>query len=400
MGISGRPVVRAIVEDEKKIRVGIFQWYVPHYRERFFLLLSKTGGFDITVCSPFEYEGHFLKTAAHSSDFNHQEIKSWRFKIPFTHNYITFQPFSVIAALKRKFDVIVLANDILGLDVWFNVLIKHICRTKVCLWGQGISRPETKLRASVRKQLMSMADCSIFYTEEARQLWIKRGVAPHKLFVAPNSLDTLTSDGIRANITDELLQEFRKGKGLTGRQPLLYCSRLQKRKKPALLVRAMVDVLKVVPSACLVFIGDGPERQNLENLVAELNLKADVKFTGSLYDEEEIAKYFLISRVSVMPAAAGLTIQHSFGYGIPIIIGDSKSSHGPEAYLVRDKETGLIFNDDDAGCLAKTIVMLITDDGLRKKLSHNAYDIIHREHNILQMVNGMARALSLVGGRG
>ena len=112
-----------------------------------------------------------------------------------------------------------------------------------------------------------------------------------------------------------------------------------------------------------------------------------------MHDEEELAKYFLCSSVAVMPAAAGLTIQHAFGYGLPIIIGDDMTSHGPEVELVVDGVTGIFCRDGDYLDFAKAIYRLLTDDNLHKQMSINAYEIIKSKYNIKNMADGFSRAI-------
>jgi glycosyltransferase involved in cell wall biosynthesis len=94
-----------------------------------------------------------------------------------------------------------------------------------------------------------------------------------------------------------------------------------------------------------------------------------------------------------MPAAAGLFIQHAFGYGLPLVLGDAAESHGPEADLVVPGETGIFCRDGDPADLARTVLRLLDDEALRRRLATAGRAVIERRHNLPQMAAGMCAAV-------
>jgi glycosyltransferase involved in cell wall biosynthesis len=221
---------------------------------------------------------------------------------------------------------------------------------------------------------------------------------PRKLFVAYNALDTEQLAVVKARFDSAAVEEFRRRHGLVGKQVVMYTGRLQERKKPEVLVYAMQHVIRTVPQAHAVIVGDGPMRPRLQGLVDELGLKDHVTLAGAVFDEEVLAGYFLCSRAAVMPAAAGLSVQHAFGYGVPIILGDDRVSHGPEAELVQDGETGLYCRDDHARDFATAICRLLQDDELHERMSRRGQALIRERHNIEKMAEGLLSAVRYVLG--
>jgi hypothetical protein len=65
-----------------------------------------------------------------------------------------------------------------------------------------------------------------------------------------------------------------------------------------------------------VFVGDGPTRPDLERLVDELGQREAVTFAGSIYDETQLAPWMLSATLMCYPFSAGLSLLHSFGYGL------------------------------------------------------------------------------------
>jgi hypothetical protein len=63
---------------------------------------------------------------------------------------------------------------------------------------------------------------------------------------------------------------------------------------------------------------------------------------------------------------------HAFGYAVPVILSENSKSHGPEISLFSDNENGLSFKDGCINDLSISIIKLMKDPLLRKKLSQNA----------------------------
>ena len=78
-----------------------------------------------------------------------------------------------------------------------------------------------------------------------------------------------------------------------------------------------------LPGACLVIVGEGPERSRLEALAAELG--APVEFAGRV-DDATLVTWYQAADVSVVPTVAlegfGLVVLESLACGTPVIASD------------------------------------------------------------------------------
>jgi glycosyltransferase involved in cell wall biosynthesis len=242
--------------------------------------------------------------------------------------------------------------------------------------------------------LLRLARAGIFYSEGVRDMWVKRGMPKQKLFVAYNALDTDMSERIRANITEQDLSNFRREHLLENKKVIIFCGRLLKKwKKPHIMILALKQIIEKIPNAKAIVIGDGPTRQEIEELIKQLGMGKYVDVLGGVYDEEILAKYFLSSKAMIIPAAAGLSIQHAFGYGLPVVVGDNKLfSHGPEIELVTDGVTGLFCRDEDVDDFAQKIQLILSDEKLYDRLSKAAYQVIKEKYNVDNMAKGIIDA--------
>jgi glycosyltransferase involved in cell wall biosynthesis len=122
------------------------------------------------------------------------------------------------------------------------------------------------------------------------------------------------------------------------------------------------------------FIGDGPDRKALNELVEQAGLSDKVLFHGRL-TRDEIVRLLLDTDVLTVPSVPTrdgrregipVVLMEAMGSGVPVIA--SNLSGIPE--LVNDLLTGLLVPPRDASFLADALERYIQDPGLRRRLGN------------------------------
>lgn len=375
-----------------KIRVGAFSTYYPGYRDAVFRCLSLNPRYEFTFLADRSPAKKFIRDSP-SQPYTFRRIRVLTVPIPGTPNQLSHHFGQVTALLRREFDVLLLTNDILAPDIWLCCLLSPLFRVPICIWGQGLSRPPSRLRTALRFALTSLAKAAVYYSEGGKSYWIKQGIPAEKLFVAYNALDTDTQRTIRASLTPAVMQEFLAAQGLEGKKIVTYLGRLIAEKKPAVFVDAVANAVASVPSLVGLVIGDGPQRAELERRAADRGVSDALRFVGELYDERLVAQYLTASTAVVLPAAAGLAIQHAAVYGAPLILGDQPDHHLPEQEIVVEGVTGLWCPDEDIERFSGAILRLCQDPAFRDSLSANARREIDEKYNVDRMAQGFLDAL-------
>jgi phosphatidyl-myo-inositol dimannoside synthase len=127
--------------------------------------------------------------------------------------------------------------------------------------------------------------------------------------------------------------EVRKELGIAADAPVVVCTaRMVKRKGQDTLLKAWPAVLRDVPNALLLLVGDGPHRSRVEQLAQRLGVADSVIFTGSV-PWEEMPAYTDAGDVFAMPCrtrlfgleaeAFGIVFLEAAACGLPVIAGDS-----------------------------------------------------------------------------
>jgi len=95
--------------------------------------------------------------------------------------------------------------------------------------------------------------------------------------------------------TSELKNKY----NLLNKKIIVTISRLQERKGQDYVIKAMPLILKEIPNAHYLVVGDGEEKERLEKLVKDLSLEDKVTFIGFV-SEEELPYYYNLADVFIL----------------------------------------------------------------------------------------------------
>lgn len=157
---------------------------------------------------------------------------------------------------------------------------------------------------------------------------------------------------------------------ITSKFRCVVVSRLSKEKG----VDRIIDALSVLASSftlnwnCEIY-GDGPEKEALENQVADANLQKSVTFAPPTSSLSEIYTQGSVLLVGSREESFGLVILEAFSRGIPVVAYDD--GEGPRE-LVRDKINGFLVKSGDHHNFSQKVLQLLTDKVLYQSFQREA----------------------------
>jgi len=145
---------------------------------------------------------------------------------------------------------------------------------------------------------------------------------------------------------------------------ILTVGNLVPRKGHDLVIQALPAILKRVPGLLYVIVGEGPNREHLEQLALSVGVRNSVLFAGRV-PHERLPEYFALCDAYVMPSRARLEQADVEGFGLVYLEANAcgKPAIGGRAGGVPDAvvhgRTGLLVDPGDVDDLGRAIVTLL-----------------------------------------
>lgn len=160
---------------------------------------------------------------------------------------------------------------------------------------------------------------------------------------------------------------FKKAIAPNGEKILVHVSNFRKVKRIDDVIRAFQKIYEKIPSK-LMLVGDGPERNRLEELCRQIGLCHEIRFLGK---QEAVEEVLAVSDLFLMPSESesfGLAALEAMACEVPVI--SSNAGGLPEVNI--EGVTGYLSNIGDVDSLAQSSIKLLSDDAKLIEFRANA----------------------------
>jgi len=165
--------------------------------------------------------------------------------------------------------------------------------------------------------------------------------------------------------------KFSPGRKENSENVILCVARYTKQKKLDVLIGSLSLLKEWEIDFKAIFIGEGPEKENLKEKINDLSLMDRIKLLD-LIPQKDLNHYYNLSRAVVLPSVNegfGLVLVEA-GLCKKTVIG---ACSGGIPDIIEDGVTGLLVPPDDYRALAHAMRKILSDEGLAKRLGENAY---------------------------
>jgi glycosyltransferase involved in cell wall biosynthesis len=210
-------------------------------------------------------------------------------------------------------------------------------------------------------------------SEEVRQRLLKAGVRKERVHIVRNGIDLRPFDNAPPTLRSVSSQDQPPIVGLVGR--------LATEKGVDIFLRAAARVLVEFPSAKFVVVGEGPDREQLELLIDELQLRENVSLLGRRDDMPSVYASLDIMVSSSRREGLPIAILEGMASSLPIVA----TAVGAVPTVVLDGRTGVLVPPEDVGALASEIIKLLHNKTLRQHLGAAAKKLVEEEFSAQRM---------------
>jgi sugar transferase (PEP-CTERM/EpsH1 system associated) len=238
---------------------------------------------------------------------------------------------------------------------------------------------EPRRRQWIRRALYGLARQVFAVSYELQESLVHRtGLASGKIGVIHNGVDTK-----RFCPSVEARMRFRAELGIADHEFIIGCvGRMNPIKDYPTLLRAADTLSGICPSLRILFVGEGPERTALEQLVARSTLGQRVRFLGVTPRVPEVLNALDVYVLPSITEGISNSLLEAMAAGVPVVA--TRTGGNPEVVL--HGHSGLLFPIGGVSELADTLAALYGDPEQRQRLADGGRRRVLEEFSLESMI--------------
>lgn len=240
-------------------------------------------------------------------------------------------------------------------------------------WPDGVGR--------MNRALTPITDAFIGVAEEhGRYLRDQEGFPTDKVHVIPNGVDT---ERFQADVTANSI--VRQELSIPFDAPV--CSivaALRPEKNHDMFLHGAALIRQRFPDTRFLIVGDGPERDRLEKLKAQLKLSESVRFLGTRKDIPAILAASNVCALTSKMEANPVSILEALSTRVPVVA----TRVGSVPTTVIDGETGYLVTPGDEVAFADRVTHLLSHPSEAANMGRNGRDLVCKDWSVDSMVRG------------
>jgi glycosyltransferase involved in cell wall biosynthesis len=231
---------------------------------------------------------------------------------------------------------------------------------------------------ALERCLAQTTDQIICVAESDRQAGLRRRLfSQDQCTVIRNGIDVPDAE------TPGKGKQLRKALGIAVDAPIIgTVGRLHRQKGQWILIQAAREIIRVIPNAKVLLVGDGPLRKRLEKQSSSLGLDSSIHFLGGRREAIDIIPIF---DVFVLP---------SFWEGLPYSLLEALALERPVVASAVDGipevvvhgESGLLVSPGNPRELAEAVIQLLTNKAYAETLGRKGREVVLEGYCLDRMV--------------
>ena len=331
-------------------------WIAPlfnNYRYKILKELSKLNEVEMNLLS-----GDFRFEEKHNSklDFYWKNINVSKLFFGI-HPKSFFVLYKEIKVFKPKVILVPIENKFLFLII-FSFFLKPFFKFKLISYNHYLPKKNNFYNRLFTKFIFRLYDKIIFYTKKD---WLK-------------SINDKIINSQKSSYANNTLVVYQKpflNRSLDNQINLIFIGSLRKDKN----IKELIELFKILKeknnNIQLKIIGDGP----LKNYILKKQKSiSGILYYGEILDEDIIAAHMNKSHIFINLGHSGLSIVHSFCYGLPYVASKSYLNHPPEISYLDDGENGILVDAKKTDKVVGEIENILGDKNLYNQMSLNAFN--------------------------
>ncbi|MEI2771026.1 MAG: glycosyltransferase family 4 protein [Nitrosomonas ureae] len=225
--------------------------------------------------------------------------------------------------------------------------------------------------------IMKKFSALVAISSEIKEEMIKIGVNASKIKVITNGVDCIEFEKAPAKKDARKKLEVNESDFIIGS-----VASLTPEKGHRDLLKAFSTIHLSVPQAKLVFIGEGPEREELQNCVLTNGLAKKVLIMGSRDDVRDLYKGFDIFFLASYQEGLPMALLEAMASGVPVIA----TAVGAIPEVIQNKNNGIIVRPGNIEEMLQAIKIMFLEEELRNLMGEKGMMTVRQRYSSERML--------------
>jgi len=328
--------------------------------------LNKEGCINSLVCT----QGSSIGKAA-------SELTESVYELPMRGDFDVFFAFRLFQIIRTVRPDIVHVHSRRGADLWGGV-VSRFAKTRVVI-TRRVDNPEWAWLAQGKYRLY---DKVITISEGIRQVLLSEDIPSKNIVCVPSGINTT-----RYTIGCEKAWFCQELGYLPEDRVIGVIAQFIPRKGHRSIIEAAPRILSHFPGVRFLFLGQGPLKNELQQLCEKNNMTDYIHFAGFRNDLEQILPCLDLVLHPAIMEGLGVSLLQAAASGIPIV-----ATHvGGIPEIVKEGVNGCLFEPGNIGEMVEAVLSLLQDEVKAWKFGEAGRKIVESNFSIEEMVNGNLR---------
>ncbi len=185
--------------------------------------------------------------------------------------------------------------------------------------------------------------------------------------------------------------EVRQELGLPAETPLIgIVAALRPEKNHPMFVRTAARVRQSFPDAHWIVVGDGPERNHIESLAAELKIDDRIHMLGTRHDTPHLVAALDLFTLCSLNEASPVSILESLACEVPVVATDV----GSVSESIIQGKTGILVPSQNLDEMTTAVKELLLNDKLRASMGAAGRKLVLDSGSLQSMVDGYQQMMT------
>lgn len=351
---------------------------LPHYQIDFFnKLVALYPEIELTVVADIKYQGSLNGYKYDNCHFNVINNKMYEKK------GLIFRKGILKVIKENKPDKLIFYANPREISLTFIMMYLKVIGFKFYAHGMFHRVGGQRFVSNVYYRLMGfLAEKLFIYSRKGAEILLTLGIDPKKINIVGTAIDETRAEFYLNRINQSHIFELVDKYNLKDKKVILQVVRLSKIKKPEMLIEVAKKITAERDDCAFILIGDGEQYKSIKNKISEYGLKNNVFLLGAIYDESELAHWFSLAKVFVMPTCIGLSAHHAFSYGLPIVTDDNLLEQASEFDILADGLNSKIYHSGNVESFSSAILSVIDNVEYQQFLANNAKETVRSTNSL------------------